>query len=55
MSAKFCQETQSIHTIARHSFDRTRGNGHMVNHRRFPLNIGKPFFFFFFTVEMTEH
>ena len=30
---------------------RTRGNGHKVKHRRFPLNIGK----YFLTVRVTEH
>jgi len=31
--------------------DRTRGNGHTLKHRRFPLSIGKHFF----TVRVTEH
>ena len=30
---------------------RTRGHGHTVKHRRFPLNIRKHFF----TVRVTEH
>jgi len=31
--------------------DRTRGNGHIMNHRKFRLNMGKNFF----PLRVTEH